>query len=333
MVVESETMRKLMDQVRRLAESGATVLITGETGTGKELVARALHHYAGRASGPWVDLSCTTLPDHLLESELFGYERGAFSGAHVAKPGLFELARHGTLFLDEVGDLDGRAQSKLLRAMDGAGYFRLGGTRKVSIETRVVAATNRNLTAAVASGQFREDLYHRLNQLSVEVPPLRQRKNDILPLADFFLAQVRPGCVWSAEAAMALESYSWPGNVRQLRNVVLKTAILAEDTLIPASLLPLELGLEPAIVRQDTVSQSLVSLAACLERSEGQKPNGAAHGRHSCNLEAGERRMIELALRETGGHQQRAAQILGISRRTLNRKLKLYGSPLSQATA
>ena len=132
---------------------------------------------------------------------------------------------------------------------------------------------------------------------------------------------------------MALEGYSWPGNVRQLRNVVLKTAILAEDRLIPASLLPLELGLEPAIVRQDTVSQSLVSLAACLERSEAQKPNGAAHGRHSCNLEAGERRMIELALRETGGHQQRAAQILGISRRTLNRKLKLYGSPLSQATA
>src|SRR5579885_2432147 len=174
-IIASEPMRRLMDIVQRVARSSATVLITGESGSGKELVARAVHHYSMRAHRPWVDLSCAALPEHLLESELFGYDKGAFSGADSCKPGLFELADQGTIFLDEIGELDPRMQVKLLRVLDGVPYYRLGGTKKVQVDVRVVAATNQNLEKAVEEGRFRSDLYHRISQFNLRVPPLRQR--------------------------------------------------------------------------------------------------------------------------------------------------------------
>src|SRR5690349_16120648 len=184
-IIVSEPMQRLMDLVQRVARSSATTLVTGESGVGKELVARAVHYYSGRAGKPWVDFNCAALPEQLLESELFGHERGAFSGADSAKPGLFEMAHQGTIFLDEIGELDLKMQVKLLRVLDGVPYYRLGGVKKVSADVRVVAATNRDLEGAVAKREFRSDLYHRLSQITLHVPPLRNRIDDVLPLARY----------------------------------------------------------------------------------------------------------------------------------------------------
>src|SRR5271165_6733840 len=186
-VVSSAAMRQLLELAERIAQTNAAVLITGESGCGKELIARAVHHYSLRCAKPWVDVSCAALPEHLVESELFGYERGAFSGADSAKPGLFELAHQGTIFLDEIGELDPRMQVKLLRVLDGVPYYRLGGVKKVSVDVRVVAATNQDLERGVADGRFRNDLYHRLSQFTLRVPPLRDRIEDIAPLARHIL--------------------------------------------------------------------------------------------------------------------------------------------------
>src|SRR5579862_6992265 len=233
-VIASQPMLRLMDRVERAARSSASVLITGESGSGKELVARAIHQLSPRSHRPWVDLSCAALPEHLLESELFGYDRGAFSGADTAKPGLFEMAHQGTIFLDEVGELDPKMQVKLLRVLDGVPYYRLGGVRKVSVDVRLVAATNRDLEAAAAEGSFRSDLFHRLNQISLRVPPLRERVEDIAPLALYFLAQHDPAMRLTEAALSLLEAHSWPGNVRELRNVVIKAAVLAPQREIQA---------------------------------------------------------------------------------------------------
>ncbi len=185
-VFASDAMRQLLTQVEKVAKTNATVLITGESGSGKEVIARAIHHYSMRSAKSWVDVNCAALPENLLESELFGYEKGAFSGADQAKPGLFEIANHGTLLLDEIGDLDLRMQVKLLRVLDGASYYRVGGVRKVSSDVRLIAATNQDLKIAVEEGRFRSDLYHRLCQIRLCVPPLRERKEDILPPAEFY---------------------------------------------------------------------------------------------------------------------------------------------------
>ena len=188
-VIASPKMRQLMEMLVRVARMPATVLITGETGTGKEIVARAIHHYSLRANRPWVDFNCAALPEHLVESELFGHEKGAFSGADAVRPGLFEMAHSGTLFLDEVGELDARMQVKLLRVLDGVPYYRVGGQKKIAADVRIVAATNQDLERAVAARVFRADLFHRLNQCRVHVPPLRERCEDIVPIAEFFLRQ------------------------------------------------------------------------------------------------------------------------------------------------
>src|SRR5438876_256196 len=213
-VFSSEPMRELRRLVVRVARSNAAVLITGESGVGKELIARALHHHSLRCSKPWVDVNCAALPEHLIESELFGYEKGAFSGAQGPKAGLFELAHGGTLFLDEVGELEPRMQVKLLRVLDGVPYYRVGGQKKVPVDARIVAATNQDLEAAVDKGRFRTDLFHRLNQCHVRVPPLRERRADIVPLAEHFLRQHGGHAEFSPEAKAALEQYHWPGNVR-----------------------------------------------------------------------------------------------------------------------
>lgn len=297
-IIASEPMRRLLEMAERVARSNATVLITGESGSGKELVARAVHHFSLRTAKPWVDLSCAALPEHLLESELFGYDKGAFSGADAHKQGLFELAHQGTIFLDEIGELDMKMQVKLLRVLDGVPYYRLGGVRKVSVDVRVVAATNQDLEAQAAEGKFRSDLYHRLSQITLKVPPLRERLDDIAPLARHFLRQNDAALEFSADALDTLAAHSWPGNIRELRNVITKAAILAETEVIHASDLPLAPAHE----------------------------NGCAHaGQPASNsIEGMERRLILDALQATGGHQQRAAARLGISRRTLSRKLKLY---------
>ncbi len=202
-IISSPGMRQLIELVERIAQTNAAVLITGESGSGKELIARAVHHYSLRCAKPWVDVSCAALPEHLVESELFGYEKGAFSGADSPKPGLFELANHGTLFLDEVGELEPRMQVKLLRVLDGVAYYRLGGTRKVTVDVRIVAATNQDLEHMVETGQFRGDLYHRLGQICLRVPPLRERPEDIVPLAEHFLKQTNPRLIFSGEALQA----------------------------------------------------------------------------------------------------------------------------------
>lgn len=293
-------MRKLMAMVERVAKGNAAVLISGETGTGKELIARAIHHHSLRASKPWVDLNCAALPEHLVESELFGYEKGAFSGADTSKPGLFELADKGTLFLDEIGELEPKIQVKLLRVLDGVPYYRLGGSRKVVVNVRIVAATNQPIEQAVQSGRFRSDLYHRVGQIQLRVPPLRERLEDIPALAHYFLAQTHPAIELTYEALEVLQSYHWPGNIRELRNVVLQAATICEGGHLRACDLPAELiGARPAAV-------------------------SANEPEPQTNLEDMERQTILRALARVGGHQGIAAEQLGISRRTLIRKLKQY---------
>jgi transcriptional regulator with PAS, ATPase and Fis domain len=302
-VIASEAMCHLISLAERVARSNATVLILGESGSGKEVLARAIHHFSGRSHKPWVDLNCGALPEHLIESELFGYDRGAFSGATANKPGLFELAHQGTIFLDEIADLEMKMQVKLLRVLDGVPYYRLGGVKKVTVDVRIVAATNQELETAVAEGRFRSDLYHRLTQITLRVPPLRKRVEDIEPLATHFLAQHAGSLRFSRGAIDVLMRHSWPGNIRELRNVVMRAAVLSVEDEIRAEDLPLHQG--PYLVPES------LPVAGSLEGME--------------------RKMIFDALDSTNGHQQKAAAKLGISRRTLSRKLKIYDSGLTEA--
>ena len=224
-LIASPLMSKFMGMVDRVAGHTETVLVTGETGTGKELVARTIHESSYRHSKPLIDINCAALPEHLVESELFGYEKGAFSGADSSKPGLFELADKSTIFLDEIGELQPQIQVKLLRVLDGAPYYRLGGHRKITVDVRVVAATNQDLELAVKEGRFRKDLFHRLGQFQLRVPPLRERPEDISALAQHFLSLKAPEKSFSSDAMAALQGHSWPGNIRELRNLVAKLAM------------------------------------------------------------------------------------------------------------
>ena len=294
-VIHSAAMRRVMEMVKRVAQTDASVLITGESGVGKELVARALHEQSLRCNSPWVDLNCGALPEHLVESELFGYEKGAFSGAMQTKQGLLELAHPGTLFLDEIGDLDARLQVKLLRVLDGAPYYRLGGLKKVSPDVRIVAATNRDLEKDIEAGKFRSDLFHRLSQVHIHVPSLRDRTEDIPVLAEFFLREQKHNVRIAPAALEELCHFPWPGNVRELRNVVIRAAIMGSGDEIQPEDLPLG--------RQKIPLQS-ASVVTSLDEME--------------------RQMIFRALDQTSGHHEKAAMVLGISRRTLTRKLKKY---------
>jgi transcriptional regulator with PAS, ATPase and Fis domain len=300
-----DAMRRILELVQRVAQTSASVLITGESGTGKELVARAVHHHSLRCGKPWVDVNCGALPEHLVESELFGYEKGAFSGANAVKPGLFEIADKGTLFLDEVGELPPQLQIKLLRVLDGASYYRLGGVRKISVDVRIVAATNQNMEQAVEAGAFRRDLYHRLRQLHVPVPPLRERPEEVVPLAEFFLAKINPTFHFSRDCHSLMRQYPWPGNIRELRNMVYQSSLLAESK---------EIG--PADLRfPEPLGEAACGICATAT---------VARESDTGSLESMEQATILRVLRETGGHQERAAAALGISRRTLSRKLKTY---------
>jgi len=297
-ILASPVMHEFMSLVDRVASHSETVLITGETGTGKELIARTIHNSSHRRSRPWVDINCAALPENLVESELFGYEKGAFSGADTSKPGLFELADRGTLFLDEIGELQLQTQVKLLRVLDGQPYYRLGGHRKIKVDVRIVAATNQDLEAAVREGRFRQDLFHRLGQFQLRVPALQERPEDIVALAEHFLRLKAPHKHFSEQAISALLSHPWPGNIRELRNLVARVA-MEPGTEIDFSRLTAALTGDPSSLRQ---TASL--------------PVG--------NLDSMEEQMIIKALERTGGQRTLAAEQLGISRRTLSRKLKEY---------
>jgi len=298
-VFSSPVMHRLMRMVDRVAAHTESVLVTGETGTGKEMIARTIHLSSQRSTRPWVDINCAALPENLVESELFGYEKGAFTGADASRAGLFELADKGTLFLDEIGELQLQTQVKLLRVLDGQPFYRLGGHRKIKVDVRIVAATNQDLDAAVAAGRFRQDLFHRLGQFQLRVPPLRERPEDVITLAEHFLALKKARHGLSPEAISALLSHSWPGNVRELRNLVARVAVESTRAEIQKS----------QIV--DAMSGNPVA-----QRQSASIPVG--------NLESMEEQMIIRALERSGGHRSQAAEQLGISRRTLSRKLKEY---------
>jgi two-component system, NtrC family, response regulator AtoC len=287
----------VLEMVARVAPSDSPVLITGESGTGKELVAHMLHRLSGRA-GPFVDVSCAALSEGPLESELFGHERGAFPGADERKLGLMELAAGGSLFLDEISELSPKLQGKLLRALEQRSFYRVGGTQKVEVDVRVIAATNRDLADRVTEGLFRDDLYYRVNAIAVELPPLRDRTVDIPLLARQFLKQYARGAAvtLSGDAIELLQKYQWPGNVRELKNVMERAALLAQGPQIRAVDLPLQLaGVHPTPVSSPTIS-----------------------------LEELERRHIETVLHNTNWHQGKAATALGISSKTLYRKIREY---------
>jgi transcriptional regulator with PAS, ATPase and Fis domain len=296
-IVRSESLQRVVKLAEKLARHPAAVLIVGETGTGKEMIARLIHSHSLRCNNAWVDVNCAAIPEHLVESELFGYEKGAFSGADVLKPGFFEMADKGTLFLDEIGDLDMKVQAKLLRALDGVPYYRLGGSKKVSVDVRVVAATNSDLEVLVRAGRFRSDLYHRLAQFRLDVPPLRERPEDVLGIAEQTLREHCPGARFSRDATQALLAYSWPGNVRELRNLIFRAVMQAKTPVAEFTADDLEI---PGMADED--------------------PPGAFSG----DLGQVERQMIFQALERFHGNQGRAAEALGISRRTLIRKLKIY---------
>jgi DNA-binding NtrC family response regulator len=295
----SRQLADVLALVRKVAPTDSAVLILGESGTGKELVANALWHASRRSRAPLIPLNCATLSENLIESELFGHERGAFTNAVATKHGLVEVADTGTLFLDEIGELPLPLQPKLLRFLDTGEYRRVGGTRALRTDVRLIAATNRDLRGLIAAGRFREDLWYRLNVIAITIPPLRERPDDVPELARHFArrharATGRPAADFTADALAALAAYHWPGNVRELRNVVERAVILCEGALIG---------------RGDLA----VPAATAPERAAG------------ASLEEIERGHILRVLRETGGNQSRASQLLGIDRKTLYLKLRRYG--------
>jgi len=304
MVVASEKMLGVIDMVSRVARSAATVLVRGESGTGKERIAALVHKRSDRANGPFVKLNCAAVPETLLESELFGHEAGAFTGASRRREGRFELADGGTLFLDEVGEMSPAMQAKLLRVLQEGEFERVGGSETVKVDVRVVAATNRDLEQEVAADRFRGDLLYRLNVVPVVLPPLRERAEDIAPLARHFL---RPGLSFTVDAEEALAAWSWPGNVRELQNVVQRVGLLAEGDVVDRDLV--EQWLEPHAAPR--AAQEVVLQPA--------DPLGALVGRSLAEVE---QELIARTLERCGGNRRRTAETLGIGVRTLFNKLR-----------
>jgi len=297
-VAQSRAMKEVLSMARRVANSPWTVLIRGETGTGKELIARLIHLLSPRKDAPFIEVNCAAIPETLFESELFGHEKGAFTGATSMRKGRFELAHRGTLFLDEVGELPINLQPKLLRAIQEKRISRVGSERDIEIDVRLIAATNRDLKQMVENGQFREDLYYRLNVLEIEIPPLRQRKEDIPALVEFFLEKYKLGPVkFSPEAMDVIIKYPFPGNVRELEHIIQRTVTLARGSIIRPSDLPPEL------------------------RRHQAETQGSLNER----LEALEKEMIISALEKTNWVQTKAAEQLGISERVLRYKMNKHG--------
>jgi two-component system nitrogen regulation response regulator NtrX len=306
LIGESEPMKKLDQQIRSAAPSGSRVLITGENGSGKEIVARSLHRLSHRADQPFIDVNCAAIPEELIESELFGHRKGAFTGATDDRKGKFELADGGTLFLDEIGDMSLKTQAKVLRVLQEQTFQRVGGQQTVKVDVRVLAATNKDLEAEIAAANFRNDLYYRLAVIPIEVPPLRARGNDIILLAEHFLRRFaaetgQPRKRLSAGAASKLRGYHWPGNVRELRNVIERVAILTQG---------------------ETVEMDDVQLGATREM---QTADIDANLTLKEARDEFEKQFILARLREFAGNVSRAADALGVERSNLYRKLNAYG--------
>jgi len=315
MVGQSPKMLEVYKIVGRIAQTDATVLITGETGTGKELVAEVIHQNSAYRTGPLVKVGCASLPETLLESELFGHEKGAFTSAVVQRKGRFELAHKGTIFLDEIGEMTLSTQKKLLRVLQEKEFERVGGSTPIRVDTRVIAATNRNLADEVANGKFREDLYYRLNVIAIDMPPLRERKDDIPLLVEHFLDKHRltptsPPAKISEEAMAALEAHDWPGNVRELENSIARAVVLAQGGVITSR----HLLLGPSAA-ESRISRRGLDLAGFLDRGT---PLPEA-------LTQIERQFLVEALRRADGVELEAASLLGIELETLLAKLKRYG--------
>jgi len=299
-ITKSSKMQQLIELIKVVAKSNATVLITGESGTGKELVARAIHSQSYRKDKPFVPVSCAALPESLLESELFGHEKGAFTGAHAQRKGKIEFANQGTLFLDEIGEMSANIQVHLLRVLEEKEFTRVGGNELIKVDVRLVSATNRDMKKAIANGQFREDLYYRLNVVTIDLPPLRERKEDILLLANHFLKKFtaenqKEVSGFSPEVTDFLLKYQWPGNVRELENTIERAVILAQE--------------------------SEIQLGNLLQKSSPLVDSASS----GTSLEEVERNHIINILNETGRNYTKAAKILGISRATLYSKAKAYG--------
>jgi two-component system nitrogen regulation response regulator GlnG len=322
---KAPAMQQVFRAIGRLSRSAVTVLITGESGTGKELVARALHEHSPRASKPFIALNTSAIPSELLESELFGHEKGAFTGADTLRRGRFEQADGGTLFLDEIGDMSTPLQTRLLRVLAEGEFYRVGGQTPIRIDVRVIAATHQNLEDRVARGLFREDLFHRLNVIRMELPPLRARREDVADLLDHYLrlAATELGVERKAlatDARSALEAYGWPGNVRELVNLCRRLTVLAPGSEIHVEDLPTEVaGASLAQSGSDTWSILLGRWAQIESRRSDAPPL------LDTSLPEFERTLIRVALAHTHGHRQDAAKLLGWGRNTLTRKLKELG--------
>jgi DNA-binding NtrC family response regulator len=302
----SRAIRATAEEAARIATADCPVLVLGETGSGKGVLAAWLHRSSPRANEPFVDLNCASLSREFLESELFGHAKGAYTGAATAKPGLLEIAQHGTIFLDEIGDLDPDVQPKLLKALEEKRFRRLGDVRDRSADVRLLAATHQDLEQLVEEKRFRQDLYYRLNVFNLELPPLRERRDDIPLLARFFLEQFagkyeKPTLAWGQDFETALQSYSWPGNVRELRNAMERLAVLAPG---------------PFLTEKDLQQ-------FCLTPASAGEEQAATTG---LSLAEAERQAIERALAASGGKKTQAAKLLGITTKTLNAKLALYRS-------
>ena len=308
----SPKMQEVLATVERVAPSNSTVLLGGESGVGKDLIARAIHQHSRRASGPFIKINSTAIPENLLESELFGYEKGAFTGAVAAKPGKFELADKGTIFLDEIGDVPAATQVKLLRVLQEREFERLGGTKTLKVDVRVVAATNQDLRVALEQGTFREDLFYRLNVVPISIPPLREHKEDIPYLADFFVERFardagKPITGMTAAAQRVLMEFHWPGNVRELENIIERGVALSTSTVLDAA----DIRLDPA----PSESAAIAAGSAGAFIPEGK------------TLEQFEDEMIKEALRRSNGNKSQAARLLGLSRNALRYRLTKIGVP------
>jgi len=322
LIGQAPAMQEVFRSIGRLAGSSMTVLITGESGTGKELIAQALHEHSPRANKPFVALNTSAIAAELLESELFGHEKGAFTGADARRIGRFEQADGGTLFLDEIGDMSPALQTRLLRVLAESEFYRVGGQSSIKVDVRVIAATNQDLARAVKESRFREDLYHRLNVIRIDSPPLRQRRADIPLLISHYLAESAkelgaPAKSIDSDALDVLQNYEWPGNVRQLVNATRRLTVTAPGAVITTEDIPVDLGGQ--VSSQRAAQEWTHSLAMWAERQLSAKNGGPLLDKA---LPEFEKTLIQIALSQTKGHRQEAAKLLGWGRNTLTRKMK-----------
>ena len=325
----SRSMQRVYKLIGQIAPTDLTVLIRGASGTGKELVAQSIHHFSGRANKPLVIVNIAAIPGNLMESELFGHERGSFTDAVAQKSGKFELADGGTIFLDEIGDMNYLVQSKILRVLQEQEFYRVGRTKPIRVDVRVIAATNQHLEKMVADGRFRRDLYYRLNAVPIVLPDIREHKEDIPLLIDYFMSKFCEDLnlerkYLSSEAAVMLNSYDWPGNVRELENTLKRAMVLAPTNVLLAEHFPPEVR-EAAPSPETTLDRLEERLAAKLEGYAATLAGGAGGDFYDMVFHAVETPLIKMALRKTRGNKIKAAELLGINRNTLNKKIKDLG--------